>query len=214
MTARGDAGGGLPRLLDLFSGAGGSARGYQMAGFHVTGVDLKPQPRYAGDAFYQADALEFVQEHGREFDAIAASPPCQHYSRATAWRGQRSDHPDLIAVTRDALQATGRPCVIENVQEARFVLRSPLMLCGTGLGLPIRRHRYFETSFPPPLLVAPCQHRASDFSFDHGGKQTEAVYRDAMECGWMTIHEAREAIPPRYTRFLGAFLMDTLQEAA
>ena len=34
-----------PRLLDLFCGAGGAAYGYMLAGFHVTGVDLKPQPR-------------------------------------------------------------------------------------------------------------------------------------------------------------------------
>lgn len=32
-----------PRLLDLFCGAGGAARGYQMAGFYVVGVDNRPQ---------------------------------------------------------------------------------------------------------------------------------------------------------------------------
>jgi DNA (cytosine-5)-methyltransferase 1 len=63
-----------PRLLDLFSGAGGAARGYQRAGFHVTGVDIRPQPHYAGDEFIQADAMTYPLEG---FDAIHASPPCQ-----------------------------------------------------------------------------------------------------------------------------------------
>ncbi len=49
-----------PKLLDLFCGAGGCARGYQMAGCHVTGVDIRSQPRYAGDIFIQADAMEYV----------------------------------------------------------------------------------------------------------------------------------------------------------
>ena len=59
-----------PRLLDIFCKAGGSSRGYQMAGFHVTGVDIEPQPHHAGDAFVQADALEYTEAHGHEYDAI------------------------------------------------------------------------------------------------------------------------------------------------
>lgn len=43
------------KLLDLFCGAGGAARGYQLAGFHVTGVDMVNQPRYAGDEFVQSN---------------------------------------------------------------------------------------------------------------------------------------------------------------
>jgi len=76
-----------PRLLDTFCKAGGCTKGYQRAGFYVVGVDIELQPNYIGDEFYQADALEFIQAHGHEFDVIHASPPCQAYSRATAWRG-------------------------------------------------------------------------------------------------------------------------------
>ena len=80
---------GKPSLLDLFCCAGGAARGYQLAGFCVLGIDIKPQPHYAGCRFHQADALEYLAEHGAEFDVIHASPPCQAYANVTKWTGDQ-----------------------------------------------------------------------------------------------------------------------------
>jgi len=195
------------RLLDTFCGAGGAAVGYHRAGFELVGIDVEPQPHYPFE-FHQADALDYIREHGHEFDVIHASPPCQAYSRATAWRGSRGEHPDLIAPTREALLTAGIPYIIENVQEARELLRRPLMLCGTHFGLPIRRHRYFEIPLLGLILTPSCQHRDTDYAHDHGGKQTEAQYRDAMGCQWMTVHEAREALPPAYTEWLGRRILE------
>ena len=207
-----------PRLLDLFCGAGGAAMGYQRAGFEVVGVDIELQPRYH-HRFVQADALAALRYVIRgfagydNFDAIHASPPCQRYANVTRWRGNRDDHPDLIGPTRALLEQTGLPWVLENLAESP--LRHPFMLCGTGLGLRIRRHRYFETNWTDYTgswgWSEPCRHRPTDYAFDHGAKQPESVYRDAMGCEWMTVEESREAIPPAYTEFIGAQLMAHLK---
>ena len=201
-----------PRLLDLFCGAGGAAMGYARAGFEVVGVDIKPQPRYPF-AFVQADALKQLKQERRllrlRFDAICASPPCQHYANVTRWKGNQENHADLIAPTRDLLEQTGLPYVIENVVTDE--IRADYMLCGTAFGLPFRRHRYFETNWSGMQLNHGCQHATNDFSFDHGAKQPESVYRDAMGCEWMTVQESREAIPPAYTEFIGAALLEHIR---
>lgn len=211
-----------PRLLDLFSGAGGCAHGYQRAGFYVVGVDINPQPRYAGDEFIQGDALEFIDclqaggirlpgpvgfDGGGDhrlwnFDAIHASPPCQGYANVTLWRGSQDDHPQLIEATRERLLTSGLPFVIENVRTK--ALRPCMVLCGSMFGLAVRRHRGFETSWNGFQLVPPCQHRSTDMAFMH---KHERAYADAMGCEWMTAREAREAIPPAYTEFVGGYLM-------
>lgn len=148
-----------PRLLDLFCGAGGCARGYQMAGFHVTGVDINPQPRYAGDVFIQGDALEYCREHGREFDVIHASPPCQAFTALKSMWNSR-EHADLLTPTRDLLRELRRPYVIENVPGAP--MENPIILCGSMFKLgcddaELRRHRLFET-WPIWPLTPPCDH--------------------------------------------------------
>lgn len=145
-----------PRLLDLFCGAGGAAMGYHRAGFEVVGVDIKPQPRYPFE-FIQYDALGFVASHGKEFDAIHASPPCHEYSTATRHRKNRGiTYPDLLPGTQKALRGIGKPYVIENVPGAKALLSDPMLLCGGMFDLGVMRHRYFEStlrSFRPLILA-------------------------------------------------------------
>jgi DNA (cytosine-5)-methyltransferase 1 len=217
---------GKPVLLDAYCGAGGAARGYQMAGFYVIGVDIAPQPRYAGDEFHRGDAIEFIRRHGRAFDAIHASPPCQAY---TAMRrlGKRAGEgaPDLVAATRAALARAGRPWVIENVVGAP--LRHPLKVCGSSFGLGVRRHRLFESS--EFLLGRRCQHRQQPHPIgvygDHPQQPGDRTYRvnrartlaegqAAMGIDWMLWAELTQAIPPAFCEHVGAQLLRALRKAA
>ena len=207
-----------PRLLDLFCKAGGAARGYQRAGFYVVGVDLEPQPRYAGDEFHQADALAFPLEG---FDAIHASPPCQAY---TTLRTLHPGHtyPDLITPTRTRLIAAGVPWVMENVPGAP--LRPDLRLCGAMFGLRTYRHRWFESSVfllqpghPPHLVRTSSSKRRA--CWDAGmhvsvtGNVGVYVGPDALGIDWMTGAELSQAIPPAYTEFIGRQLLDAITAA-
>lgn len=219
-----------PRILDLFSGAGGCAVGYSRAGFDVVGVDNRPQPRYPF-AFVQADALEYLALHGHEFDAIHASPPCQAFSRAKNIRNARGDAPDLVAATRDTLCAVGKPWVIENVPGAPLTF--PVTLCGTQFELRLRRHRLFESSVFLFAPADPCQHRQGDLTVFGNAvelcRSGSVVYksgdgsnrrrrlrttvdagREAMGIQWMSRGELSQAIPPAYTRFIGLQLLEVL----
>lgn len=202
-----------PRLLDAYCGAGGATKGYQRAGFHVTGIDIAPQPRYCGDQFVQGDAIEYLREYGHEFDVVHASPTCQTRARVTKWRGRVENHPDTLSPTLVLLRSLSVPWIVENVMEAAWdgTLRPDFILCGSQFGLTIRRHRAFESSCAVAQLTAPCSHRHDDLPFMHKG---ERAFADAMGCTWMNNKEARQAIPPAYTEYLGGFLMTAAQERA
>jgi C-5 cytosine-specific DNA methylase len=206
-----------PRLFDLFSGAGGAAMGYHRAGFEVVGVDIRPQPNYPF-TFIEDDALSLLRtftpsvrgwwdEPG--FDAIHASPPCEHYAAVTAWRGDQDEHEDLVGPTRKLLQLTGLPWVIENVPEAE--LRDPFLLCGSMVGLRVKRHRHFETNWMPARMAPFSCNHVGLLPFMHKG---ERAYADAMGCEWMSNREARKAIPPAYTELIGHQLLQHLRVAA
>lgn len=210
-----------PLLLDCFSGAGGAAKGYQQAGFYVVGVDIKAQPRYSGDEFHQADALEFIAAHGREFDVIHTSPPCQSFSWVTP-KAHKPKHPDLIAPVRQLLQGTGKPYVIENVGGARAQLINPVKLCGSMFSLKTHRHRYFEIYPNVLLLTPPCQHDFEPLLVTTAGSNSRAIrekgnYKSVKNAAlaygidWMNCEELKEAIPPAYTKWIGGRLLARLK---
>jgi DNA (cytosine-5)-methyltransferase 1 len=207
------------KLLDLFCGAGGAAMGYYRAGFtDITGIDNRPMPRYPFK-FIQADALEYLAEHGTEYDVIHASPPCQAYSMAgQQWRASGKEYPDLIAQTRELLIKTGKPYVIENVPGAPLI--NPTVMNGALFGLNLRRTRCFETSYPVPLLLMPTQ-RKSKFRMGRpivegdditpvGHFSNVSYAKRQMQIDWMTQAELAQAIPPAYTEWIGRQLMARL----
>lgn len=258
-----------PLLVDWFCCEGAASRGYARAGFRVVGVDLfkhtnaagkrvgfsrsrYPFPSWQGDALVGLDTLlaggrlDLDDETSialEDVGAFAASPPCQHASAGTrAMRAGGDDrHPALIGATRERLEATGRPYIIENVEGA--ALRAPLLLCWSmfhpaggivdddGVPLRMERHRLFESSV---FLMAPgpCYHPANVQAAGSygaaqrtiaGAKARGGGYVPSAEvqarllgvtygAGGMTEAGMHQCIPPSYTEYLGAQLLTHLQK--
>jgi DNA (cytosine-5)-methyltransferase 1 len=230
-----------PRLLDAYCCEGGASMGYRRAGFEVFGVDkfeLYSQRRYPFPS-HKGDAVEFIKEHGHRFDAIAGSPPCQKHTAGT--RAQdRTRYEDWIARTRDAMVATGKPYVIENVVGAPLLHPrggSLIMLCGRqfdltawdsdGVKLHLDRHRLFESNVPidPPPSCLP-----HDTNLQVGGSYGGArrdkhearhvrgggyvpsfqVQQRLLGITWTTQRGLHQAIPPAYTEYIGKQLLRRL----
>ena len=218
-----------PELLDLFCGAGGAAMGYHRAGFRVTSVDLKKRPNYPFN-FIQGDAIEYLKQHGWKYQVIHGSPPCQGYSAHTKDNSQfvgyskGKQEPKLIYAMRENIP-DGVTYVIENVMGAKDELVNPIMLCGSMFGLPISRHRLFESN---ELIMVPphpkCNGIAKRYSELHGidyrdmsvtgkGRRagTSQRWMEIMDITWpMTQSEIVESIPHAYTKLIGEQIISNL----
>jgi DNA (cytosine-5)-methyltransferase 1 len=98
-------------------------------------------------------------------------------------------------------------------------LINAVMLCGSGFGLKVRRHRLFESNVP--LIGNTCNHKAQGKpvgiygsmrdEIPNGGHtaKTMAEAHEAMGIDWMIWGELVESIPPAYTQFIGRQLCDT-----
>ena len=203
--------------------------GYARAGFIVEGVDLfmdYSRGRYPYLS-HKSDAIEFILRHGHKYDFIHASPPCQRHSIATS-SIDRSNYPDLIAATREALVAVGKPYIIENVEGAP--LRNDATLCGRMFGMTavdddgetvhLDRHRVFESNM---AISAPSTCRPHDKTlqvagsyggarrnklsarYERGGGYVPSirVQRELLGIDWMTQRGMFQSIPPTYTEWLG-----------
>jgi DNA (cytosine-5)-methyltransferase 1 len=217
------------RLLDLFSGAGGAAQGYALAGFEVVGVDLQPQPHYPYE-HHVGDAMTWPLDG---YDAIHASPPCQRWSMASTVNGRPAV--DLLTPMLARLQTVSVPWVVENVPGAP--MPHSVEVCGAALGLValdddgtflvLRRHRWFVSSVV--LLVPPCACRSMrrlgarvGGVYGSGGRSVRAQRKGGggVAVGHMPaqalmgldlpIRALTQAIPPAYTQLLGDQLMAVL----
>lgn len=131
----------------------------------------------------------------------------------------------LIAAVREALVASGKPFVIENVMGASRHLKASLLLCGSMFGLHIPRHRIFESN---TLIPQPHHGKCAGIA-KKGSKILGYDYRDMSVTGkgrragtserWktllgiegdMTQHQLAEAIPPAYTEYIGKHLISFL----
>lgn len=221
-----------PRLLDLFCCAGGAGTGYARAGWQVTGMDIEPQPHYPF-RFQERDVLEIATNSlalhwiRRNFDVIHASPPCQEF---TVYRNARPNAkpkwPNLIPQTRELLQLIGLPWVMENVPGAPLV--DPVRFCGTALGIRVRRHRMFESSFD--LQGVACDHkRFTDRIFPGSSNRPNGrtvcnvgeyrvplgVQKEHMQVDWnVSLHELSEMVPPCYTENIGKQMLMLAKEQA
>ncbi|MGW5502381.1 DNA methylase [Streptomyces rochei] len=221
-----------PRLLDLFCCAGGAAVGYARAGFQVDDCDIADRPNYPFPR-HQGDALTYLAHliatgEIRRYVFVHASPPCQHGCALTvgtnASQGWGRTHVDLVAPTRELLDASGLPYVIEQ-PNGRAKIRKDLTLCGEMFGLGVIRHRNFKAGGWTIEQPAHVPHRGRVRGYRHGrfydgpyvaaygnggGKPSIPELQAAMGIDWTDVREElTEAIPPAYTEHIGAAFLAT-----
>jgi DNA (cytosine-5)-methyltransferase 1 len=209
----------MPRVLDLFCGAGGASMGYAKAGYEVVGMDIKHGKRYPFE-YIRRDVMTLRPEDLEGFDLIHASPPCQTYSVTKHLRvaqGKSTSKQDLLAQVRSLLVVTEIPYVIENVKGAPLI--DPVQLCGSAFGLKVRRHRLFESSMK--LRGTDCHHKEQGKPVGIYGSMRDEIpggghtaktmdqAHEAMGIDWMIWGELVEAIPPAYTHYIGQQILST-----
>jgi len=229
-----------PRILDLFACAGGAGEGYRQAGFDVMGVDLV-QHRRNPHPLIVADVLALPLEFLRMFDAVHASPPCQGLTEMnndkSRWLNlipqtrallKASGLPYVIENVRGARDELIDPVSLFGTMFDCHLVTS------RGQRFDLSRERLFETNFP---LQAPddpgarypianvygghLRARGGDYrtgkgtgrTVDFPGEDRPALARQLMGMPWASMGEISEAVPPAYTRHVGAQLMAHLQEA-
>jgi hypothetical protein len=221
-----------PLLLDLFSCAGGAGTGYARAGFTVHGCDIAHRPNYPFP-YHRGDALTYLAHliatgEIRQYAFVHASPPCQHGCALTvgtnASQGWGRTHVDLVAPTRELLDASGLPYVIEQ-PNGRAKIRKDLTLCGEMFGLGVIRHRNFEAGGWSIEQPAHVPHRGRVRGYRHGrfydgpyvaaygnggGKPSVPELQAALGIDWTDVREElTEAIPPAYSEHIGRAYLAT-----
>lgn len=219
-------------LLDLFCCCGGVSKGFNNIGFECIGVDITDDHKYPFD-FIHSDVFKLPMSFFEKFDVIHASPPCQAYILAN--KKKETKHPKLIEQTRNLLEKTGKPYIIENVIGSP--LRKDIILCGEMFDLKVIRHRLFEINGFTVLQPKHEKHKNSVMNGTaiaiwsggikpgfYGDKEKQKQYiqkrkqlglktgvedwQKAMDIDWVNDKKhLSQMIPPKYTEYIGKFLV-------
>lgn len=225
------------RLLDLFCGAGGCGVGYARAGFEVVGVDIEDHPDYPFE-FHQADAMAFPLDGFDVIHASPPCQAFsdmqfmhnagEHHDLLTPTRERlrASGVPWVIENVEGSPLNAGPPSLFSDT--------SGVVLCGSMFDLvtdtyALRRHRLFESNvvLPQPR----CRHRSDrvtvGFYGDHArirarveghkdrgqdilGAEKMQLVKSLMGIDWMVWDDARQAVPPAFTEWIGGHLLNHL----
>jgi DNA (cytosine-5)-methyltransferase 1 len=195
------------RVLDLFCGPGGAARGYLSIGCDVQGIDNEPQPLYPS-LLIRADVLD-VLATGTDFDGfdlVHAAPPA-------GW--------PMIGELRVLLDGLGIPYIIEGPGSAP--LRNRVMLCGTMLDRAFRRHRYFESTLPLIAPRSPCEpHRPVPADERIGWELVGGIARPNIAAQMIAVgldpdlgfsqEQIDQTTPPVYARWIGSQVVNLVDQ--
>jgi DNA (cytosine-5)-methyltransferase 1 len=97
------------------------------------------------------------------------------------------------------------------------------MLCGTMFGLPLWRHRYFETNVLTSLVLLPkCDHSVIPVPVNNSSVRKMATKAEALRAFGLeylnpetvTANGLRKAIPPAYTHWLGKQVIAYMRDQA
>lgn len=114
------------KILDLFCGLGGVARGFQTyliengIDFEYHAVDINPRILLAHKIInpysltIKRDAYSFTDEELKKYDFIWASPPCETHSIAILWKKEKPDMRLYELISK--LYNLGKPFIVENVK--------------------------------------------------------------------------------------------------
>jgi len=111
------------RTLELFSGAGGLAKGLELAGFeHTVLVELNKhacvtlQANFEAEKIFCGDVRAFDFSSLRNIDLVAGGPPCQPFSLGGKHQAHQDDR-DMFPYAINAIEALApRAFVFENVK--------------------------------------------------------------------------------------------------
>lgn len=121
----------------------------------------------------------------------------------------KRNHPLLIPAAHLMLQASGKPYVIENVEGSGHHLRPNLVIDGGGVGLPMKRVRYFHVS----TLKRPIKMVSSSSSAQYIPNGGHMRLSELKECfgledfpAPLTRNGIKQGIAPAMTRWIAETL--------